>query len=81
MQAGQVAGDAQPDAGAAHSFGGGILQPREWLKKAALVNGVYLLNNPFTFSTADEFFQTHTLVWQSYQIEDSHSPVFSHLSI
>ena len=24
-------------------------QPREWLKKAALVDGAYLLNNPFTF--------------------------------
>ncbi|MCB0205697.1 MAG: hypothetical protein KDH89_12825, partial [Anaerolineae bacterium] len=25
------------------------LNPREWLKKAAMFNGVYLLNNPFTF--------------------------------
>ena len=23
--------------------------PREWLKKASLVNGTYLLNSPFTF--------------------------------
>ena len=23
--------------------------PREWLKKAALMDGVYLLNSPFTF--------------------------------
>jgi hypothetical protein len=25
--------------------------PREWLKKVALMNGVYLLNNPFTFES------------------------------
>ena len=29
-------------------------QPREWLKKAALVNGVYLLNNPFTFQSMEK---------------------------
>ena len=28
--------------------------PREWLKKAALVNGVYLLNNPFTFQSMEK---------------------------
>lgn len=29
-------------------------QPREWLKKAALVNNVYLLNNPFTFQSMEK---------------------------
>ncbi len=28
--------------------------PREWLKKAALSNGVYLLNNPFTFQSMEK---------------------------
>lgn len=28
--------------------------PREWLKKAALVDGVYLLNNPFTFQCLEK---------------------------
>jgi hypothetical protein len=28
--------------------------PREWLKKAALVNGTYLLNNPFTFQSMEK---------------------------
>jgi hypothetical protein len=28
--------------------------PREWLKKAALVNGTYLLNNPFTFQAMEK---------------------------
>ncbi len=29
-------------------------QPREWLKKAALINNVYLLNNPFTFQSMEK---------------------------
>ena len=29
-------------------------QPREWLKKAALINGLYLLNNPFTFQSMEK---------------------------
>ncbi len=28
--------------------------PREWLKKAALINRVYLLNNPFTFQSMEK---------------------------
>src|SRR4051794_24138912 len=28
--------------------------PREWLKKAALVDGVYLLNSPFTFQSMEK---------------------------
>jgi hypothetical protein len=28
--------------------------PREWLKKAALMNDVYLLNNPFTFQSMEK---------------------------
>ncbi|MFC5179465.1 ATP-grasp domain-containing protein [Nocardioides taihuensis] len=28
--------------------------PREWLKKAALVNGTYLLNSPFTFQAMEK---------------------------
>ncbi|MEZ6187077.1 MAG: hypothetical protein R3F62_18965 [Planctomycetota bacterium] len=28
--------------------------PREWLKKAALVNSTYLLNNPFTFQSMEK---------------------------
>lgn len=28
--------------------------PREWLKKAALVNDLYLLNNPFTFQSMEK---------------------------
>jgi len=27
--------------------------PREWLKKVALMDGVYLLNNPFTFQSME----------------------------
>ncbi|MER2598269.1 MAG: hypothetical protein ABTQ73_01980 [Caldilineales bacterium] len=30
------------------------LHPREWLKKAALFNGVYLVNNPFTFQSMEK---------------------------
>jgi hypothetical protein len=30
------------------------LNPREWLKKIALVNNVYLLNNPFTFQSMEK---------------------------
>jgi hypothetical protein len=29
-------------------------QPREWLKKVALLDGVYLLNNPFTFQSMEK---------------------------
>ena len=29
-------------------------QPREWLKKAALVDRIYLLNNPFTFQSMEK---------------------------
>lgn len=29
-------------------------QPREWLKKVALMNDVYLLNNPFTFQSMEK---------------------------
>ena len=28
--------------------------PREWLKKIALMNGVYLMNNPFTFQSMEK---------------------------
>ena len=28
--------------------------PREWLKKVALMDGVYLLNNPFTFQAMEK---------------------------
>ena len=28
--------------------------PREWLKKIALMNDVYLLNNPFTFQAMEK---------------------------
>src|SRR6266542_2143281 len=28
--------------------------PREWLKKASLMNDVYLLNNPFTFQAMEK---------------------------
>jgi hypothetical protein len=28
--------------------------PREWLKKSAIVDGVYLLNNPFTFQSMEK---------------------------
>src|SRR6478609_5068292 len=28
--------------------------PREWLKKAALVDGTYLLNSPFTFQSMEK---------------------------
>ena len=30
------------------------VNPREWLKKAALVNKTYLLNNPFTFQSMEK---------------------------
>ena len=30
------------------------VNPREWLKKAALLNNVYLLNNPFTFQSMEK---------------------------
>ncbi|MCB0034657.1 MAG: hypothetical protein KDE51_11580, partial [Anaerolineales bacterium] len=29
-------------------------QPREWLKKAALLNNTYMLNNPFTFQSMEK---------------------------
>lgn len=29
-------------------------QPREWIKKVALMNGVYLMNNPFTFQSMEK---------------------------
>ena len=29
-------------------------QPREWVKKSALMNGVYLMNNPFTFQSMEK---------------------------
>src|SRR6476469_1361102 len=32
--------------------------PREWLKKAALVNGTYLLNSPFTFQAMEKHWRT-----------------------
>ena len=28
--------------------------PREWLKKVALMDGVYLMNNPFTFQSMEK---------------------------
>ena len=28
--------------------------PREWLKKASLVSGTYLLNSPFTFQSMEK---------------------------
>ncbi|GAC1442621.1 MAG: hypothetical protein NVS3B26_01470 [Mycobacteriales bacterium] len=28
--------------------------PREWRKKVALIDDVYLLNNPFTFQSMDK---------------------------
>ena len=30
------------------------VNPREWLKKAAMIDGVYLLNNPFTFQSMEK---------------------------
>ncbi|MCA9839509.1 MAG: hypothetical protein KC422_21545 [Trueperaceae bacterium] len=30
------------------------VNPREWLKKAAIINNVYLLNNPFTFQSMEK---------------------------
>lgn len=30
------------------------VNPREWLKKAAIINKVYLLNNPFTFQSMEK---------------------------
>ncbi|MDX2177868.1 MAG: hypothetical protein SF028_15505 [Candidatus Sumerlaeia bacterium] len=30
------------------------LHPREWLKKAALLNDVYMINNPFTFQSMEK---------------------------
>src|SRR3990170_9037651 len=29
-------------------------QPREWIKKVALMNDVYLMNNPFTFQSMEK---------------------------
>ena len=42
-----------------HEFGSRRLaywyyHPREWLKKAALMNGTYLLNSPFTFQSMEK---------------------------
>ena len=28
--------------------------PREWIKKVALMDGVYLMNNPFTFQSMEK---------------------------
>ena len=42
--------------------------PREWLKKAALVNGTYLLNSPFTFQSMEKHSAYCALVRLGFQV-------------
>ena len=42
--------------------------PREWLKKAALVNGTYLLNSPFTFQSMEKHSAYCALVRMGFKV-------------
>ncbi|QIG45408.1 hypothetical protein G5V58_24025 [Nocardioides anomalus] len=42
--------------------------PREWLKKAALVNGTYLLNSPFTFQSMEKHSAYCALVRMGFNV-------------
>lgn len=45
--------------------------PREWLKKAALVNGTYLLNNPFTFQAMEKHSAYCAMIRLGFDIPDT----------
>src|SRR6202008_5051601 len=42
--------------------------PREWLKKAALVNDTYLLNSPFTFQSMEKHSAYCALVRMGFRV-------------
>ncbi|GAA5141138.1 hypothetical protein GCM10023340_02340 [Nocardioides marinquilinus] len=42
--------------------------PREWLKKASLVNGTYLLNSPFTFQSMEKHSAYCALVRMGFKV-------------
>ena len=44
--------------------------PREWLKKAALVNDTYLLNNPFTFQAMEKHSAYCAMIRLGFDIPD-----------
>ncbi len=45
--------------------------PREWLKKAALLNNVYLLNNPFTFQSMEKHSAYCAMIRMGLNIPDT----------
>ena len=45
--------------------------PREWLKKAALVNDTYLLNNPFTFQAMEKHSAYCAIIRLGFDIPDT----------
>ncbi len=45
--------------------------PREWLKKAALVNDTYLLNNPFTFQAMEKHSAYCAMIRLGFDIPDT----------
>jgi hypothetical protein len=47
------------------------VNPREWLKKAALLNGVYLLNNPFTFQSMEKHSAYCAMIRMGLNIPDT----------
>ena len=45
--------------------------PREWLKKAALVNDTYLINNPFTFQAMEKHSAYCAMIRLGFDIPDT----------
>lgn len=45
--------------------------PREWLKKVALINGVYLLNNPFSFQSMEKHSAYCAMIRMGLNIPDT----------
>ena len=45
--------------------------PREWLKKAALVNDTYLINNPFTFQSMEKHSAYCAMIRLGFDIPDT----------
>ena len=45
--------------------------PREWLKKAALVNDTYVLNNPFTFQAMEKHSAYCAMIRLGFDIPDT----------
>src|SRR4051794_23290940 len=45
--------------------------PREWLKKAALINDTYLLNNPFTFQSMEKHSAYCAIIRLGFDVPDT----------